>query len=182
MNNILILIVSIVVLLIIFLITLIIISKGKIQESLLSVEIANDDINNSLKQKYKLYKEIITFIKDNLSIKENAFNKFLQYDTKDCSKEELIKLLNNTTFEINEYVDNYDELLKNKEFLELKRKLYHTEMNLEAMVDYYNNKLNTYNYLKHHFPTSIATKLFQFDEFEETEIDKKEISRLVNLN
>ena len=182
MNNILILIVLVVALLIIFLITLIVISKGKIQEVLLSVEIANDDIINSLKQKYKLFKEIINFIKDNLSIKEDAFNKFFEFDTKDCPKEKLINLLNETTFEINEYVDNYDELLKNKEFLELKRKLYHTEMNLEAMVDYYNSKINSYNHLKHHLPTSIATKLFQFDDYEKTEIDKKEISRLVNLN
>ena len=158
------------------------ISKSKIQDSLLSVEIANEDINNSLKQKYRLFKEIVIFIKDNLSIKEDAFKRFLDFNPKDCSKEELIKSLDDTTFEINEYVDNYDELLKNKEFLELKRKLYHTEMNLEAMVDYYNNKLNTYNHLKHHLPTSIATKLFQFDEYEKVEIDKKEISRLVNLN
>ena len=182
MNNILILIVSIVVLLIIFLIVLITISKSKIQNSLLSVEIANEDIINSLKQKYKIYKEIVNFIKDNLSIKEDAFNKFNEFNTKECSKEELINLLDNTTFEINEYVDNYDELLKNKQFLELKRKLYHIEMNLESMVDYYNNKLNIYNHLQHHLPTSIATKLFQFDEYEEINIDKKEISRLVNLN
>lgn len=182
MNNVLILIVLVVALLIIFLITLIIISKSKIQDSLLSVEIANEDIINSLKQKYKLFKEIIIFIKDNLSIKEDAFHNFLEFDTKDCSKEKLIKLLNKTTFEINEYVDNYDELLKNKSFLEIKRKLYHIEMNLEAMVDYYNNKLKSYNHLKHHLPTSLATKLFQFDDYEEVEIDKKEISRLVNLN
>ena len=182
MNNILILIILIVVLLITFLITMIIISKGKIQDALLSVEIANDDINNSLKQKYRLFKEIIIFIKDNLSIKDDAFKIFLEFDVKECLKEELIELLNKTTFEINKYVDNYDELLKNKNFLELKRKLYHTEMNFEAMIDYYNSKLNAYNHLKEHLPTSIATKLFQFAEYQKVEIDKKEISRLINLN
>lgn len=182
MNNILILVISIVILLILFLVTLIIISKGKIQEGLLSVEIANEDINNLLKQKYKLFKEIIQFIKDNLSIKEDAFNHFLSFSTKECNKDDLIDILNSTTYEINNYVDNYDELLKNKSFLELKRKLYHVEMNLEAMIDYYNTKVTIYNRLKDHLPTSIATKLFQFDEYEETKMDKKEISRLVNLN
>ena len=182
MNNILILIISIVVLLIIFLITLIIISKNKIQDELLCVEMANEDINNSLKQKYKLFKEIVEFIKNNLSIKEDAFNEFLSFNTKECDKDDLINVLDKTTFEINEYVDNYDDLLKNKDFLELKRKLYHTEMNLEAMIDYYNNKLVIYNKYKNHMPTSFATKFFQFDEYKEIMIDKKEISRLVNLN
>lgn len=182
MNNILILIVSIIVLLILFLVVLITISKSKIQKSLLSIEIANEDIINSLKQKYKIYKEIVNFIKDNLSIREDAFKNFINFDTKECSKEDLIKLLDSTTFEINEYVDNYDELLKNKEFLELKRKLYHTEMNLESMVDYYNSKLNIYSHLQNHLPTSVATKFFQFEEYKEINIDKKEISRLVNLN
>ena len=55
-------------------------------------------------------------------------------------------------------------------------------MNLEAMVDYYNSKLVIYNHLKNHLPTSITTKLFQFDEYEEIKMDIKEISRLVNLN
>ena len=182
MNNILILIISIGVLLVIFLITLIIISKSKIQEGLLSLEMADDDINNSLKQKYKLFKEIVEYIKDNLSIKDNAFNDYLNFNTKECNKEDLINILDKTTFEINEYVDNYDDLLKKKDFLELKRKLYHTEMNLEAMIDYYNNKLVIYNDLKNRFPTNIASKFFQFDEYKEITIDKKEISRLVNLN
>ena len=182
MNNILILIISVIVLLILFLVILIIISKNKIQDALLNVEMANEDINNSLKQKYKIFKEIIQFIKDNLSIKEEAFENFFQFNTKECQKDDLINILTKTTFEINEYVDNYDDLSKNKDFLNLKRKLYHIEMNLEAMVEYYNNKLIIYNDLKKHFPTSIATKLFQFDEYEKIEMDKKEISRLVNLN
>lgn len=182
MNNMLILIISIVVLLIIFLITLIIISKNKIQDELLSVEMSYEDINNSLKQKYKLFKDIVEFIKSNLSIKEDAFKDFLNFSTKECQIDDLIHVLDKTTFEINEYVDNYDDLLKNKDFLELKRKLYHTEMNFEAIVDYYNTKLIIYNKLKNNLPTSIATKLFQFDEYSKLEINKKEISRLVNLN
>ncbi len=182
MNNMLILIISIIVLIIIFIIVLIVISKNKIQDALLGVEMSNEDINNSLKQKYKLYREIIDFIKNNLSIKETAFQNFLDFNSKECNRDDLVKILNNTTYEINEYVDNYDDLLKNKDFLNLKRKLYHVEMNLEAVVDYYNNKLVVYNDLKNHAPTSIATKLFQFDEYETIEIDKKEISRLVNLN
>ena len=182
MNNVLILVISVVILLILFLVILIIISKNKIQEALLCVEMSNEDINNSLKQKYKLFREIVQFIKDNLSIKEDVFKSFLEFNNKECKKEDLINILTKTTYEINEYVDNYDDLLKNKDFLELKRKLYHVEMNLEAMIEYYNNKLNVYNNLKNHFPTNLATKLFQFDEYEETNIDKKEISRLVNLN
>lgn len=182
MNNILILIISIIVLLIIFIVTLILISKNKIQEILSSIEISNDDINNSLKQKYKLFKEITNYLKDNLSIKEDAFENFLNFDSKECSRNDLIDILDKTTFEINEYVDNYDDLLKNKDFLTLKRKLYHVEMNLEATIDYYNNKLTNYNYLKEHVPTSIAGKIFSFDEYEEAKIDKEEISRLINLN
>ena len=182
MNNIAILIISIIVLLIIFLITVIIISKNKINESLNSIEIANEDINNSLKQKYALYKEMIKFIKDNLSIKEDAFDNFNNFNREECTKSNLLNLLDDTTREINNYVDNYDDLIKNKDFLNLKRKLYHVEMNLEAVIEYYNNKLNIYNDLRSHGPTSIASKLFDFPDYNETIMDKNEISRLINLN
>ena len=182
MNNILILIISLVILVIIFLVVLIIISKNKINEELTAIEIANDDINNSLKQKYTLFKEMINFIKDNLSIKEDAFNDFISFNKNECAKSDLINILDKTTYEINDYITNYNELLKNKDFFELKRKLYRIEINLEAMIEYYNNKLTTYNDLKTHAPTSIASKLFDFPEYVETNIDKKEISRLINLN
>ena len=182
MNNIVILVISVIILLIIFLVTLIMISKSKIQEVLTSVEISNDDINNSLKQKYKIYKEMTNYLKDNLSIKENAFQNFLEFNSKECSRTDLINILDKTTFEINDYVDNYDDLLKNQDFINIKRKLYHVEMNLEAAIEYYNNKLKVYNDLIEHSPTSIASKIFSFDEYENLEINKEEISRLINLN
>ena len=182
MNNILILIISLVILVIIFLVVLIIISKNKINEELTAIEIANDDINNSLKQKYTLFKEIVTFLKDNLSIKEDAFQDFTNFNKNECAKGNLINILDKTTYEINDYVNKYNDSLKNKDFLELKRKLYRVEINLEAIIEYYNNKLNTYNDLKTHAPTSIASKLFDFPEYKETNINKKEISRLINLS
>ena len=182
MNNIVILLISFVVLVIIFVIVLILISKNKINESLTALEIANDDINNSLKQKYSVYKEITSFIKDNLSIKEDAFNNFTNFSRSECAKSDLISILDKTTYEINDYISNYDQLLKNKDFLNLKRKLYRIEINLEAVIEYYNTKLNTYNELKTHAPTSIASKLFDFPEYTKTNIDTKEISRLINLN
>ncbi|MBQ8891853.1 MAG: LemA family protein [Bacilli bacterium] len=182
MNNIVILIVSMIILLIIFIVTLVIISKNKINEIYESINIANDDINSSLKQKYALYKEIINYIKDNLSIKEDAFENFLEFKRGECTKSEIIQMLDKTTYEINEYVDNYDELLKNKEFKSLKKKLYYVQINLESVVEYYNNKLVLYEDLKTHGPTSIASKLFDFEDFGNIEIDKKEISRLINLN
>ena len=79
MNNIIILVIAIGVLIIIFLIALIIISKSKISNALISVEIANDDINSSLKQKYTIYKDIINYIIQNVSIKENTFENFLNF-------------------------------------------------------------------------------------------------------
>ena len=143
---------------------------------------SKQDINDYLKEKYKIYKEMVRFIKDNLSIKEEAFADFLKFDTKECLQSELIDMLDKTTYEINEYVDNYDDLLKNKEFLDLKRKLYNIQVNLEATIDYYNNKIIVYNNLKVKKPTSFATKFFIFDEYYNIKNEKEEISRLINLN
>ena len=182
MNNIVILAISMSILLIFFFVILIIISKNKINEILESINIAGDDINSSLKQKYVIYKEMINYIKDKLSIKEDQFLNFLDFKRGECTKEEIINILEKTTYEINDYVDNHDELVKSKEFKNLKRKLYFVEINLEAIVEYYNNKLTTYEDLKNHGPTCIATKLFDFETFKEIEIDKQEISRLINLN
>ena len=117
MNNIIVLGIGVAILLLTFLIISIIISKNKIGDSLTALEIINEDINNSLKQKYNLYKDITNFIKDNLSIKDEAFQDFLNFNAKECKKKELLEILDKTTYEINEYVDNYDELLKNKDFL-----------------------------------------------------------------
>ena len=182
MNNIVILVISMIILLIVFIIILITISKNKINEVRESINIANDDINSSLKQKYALYKEMIANIKENLSIKEDAFNDFLEFKRGECTKSEIIEMLEKATYEINNYVDNYDELLKNKDFMNLKKKLYFVEINLESIVEYYNNKRVLYEELKHHGPTSIASKLFEFENFGEIQLDKKEISRLINLN
>ena len=101
MNKIVILGISIFVLIIIFLVISIIISKNKIKESMIPLDMSKEKINNYLRQKYKLYKEITKFIKDNLSIKEDAFKKFLDFNAKECTYEELIDLLDSTTYEIN---------------------------------------------------------------------------------
>ena len=182
MNNMLILAISVFVLLVLFVIILTIISKNKINEILEAINISNDDISLSLKQKYAVYKEIINYIKDNLSIREDAFQSFLEFKRGEYTKKEIINILDKTVYEINDYVSNYDSLLKQKEFKDLKKKLYDVEINLEAVVEYYNNKLVIYNELKTHGPTSFASKLFDFEEFDEITIDKKEISRLINLN
>jgi len=182
MNNILILGISILILIIFFLIIILMIGKSKIQEIIVPLDISKQQINDYLRQKYKLFKEMTKFIKDNLSIKEEAFKEFLDFNSKECSQIDLINLLNKTTYELNEYVDNYDELLKNKDFLDLKKKLYDIEIKLEACIDFYNNKIILYNDLKTNGPTSFSTKFFEFDEFDSIEQDKKEISRLINLN
>lgn len=182
MNKWLILGISILVLLLFFLIIFLIISKKKIVNSTIPIEIANEKINNYLKQKYKLYKEIITFIKNNLSIKEDAFKNFLEFDAKECLQNNLIDFLDKTTYEINEYVDNYDELNKNEDFLYLKKQLYNLQLNLEATIDYYNNKIIIYNELKNNAPTSICTIFFEFMDYTAISNEKKEIARLINLN
>ena len=182
MNNILILAICILILIILFIIIILIISKKKIQEVITPLDISKEEINDYLKQKYKLYKEITKFIKDNLSIKEEAFQEFLAFNQKECTQSNLITILDKTTYEINEYVDKYDELLKNKDFLKLKKDLYYIQVNLEACIDYYNNKIIFYNNLKNTGPTSFATKFFEFEEFASITNEKKEISRLINLN
>jgi len=182
MNNLITLIILIIIILVLFIITLISLSKNKIEDNLISLDIASDDLNTNLKQKYILYKEIIKFITNNISIREDAFQEFQSLKKNDDSLKDLITILDKTTFEINEYVDNYNDLLKNKDFIDLKRKLYKVQINIESCVDYYNNKLIIYNKLKNKGITSIASKLFDFSEFEVIKTDKKEISRLINLN
>ena len=161
---------------------MVLISKNKINEKFNTVLIANDEINNLLKQKYAIFNEIIKCIKDNNQDKEFDFQEFLKFNRKDCTKSDLIKVLDKTTIELNEYFDRNNDLLKNKKILDLKGKLYHVEINLEAVVEYYNNKLKLYNETKKHGPTSIASKLFDFSDFNETEINTQEISRLISLN
>ena len=182
MNNIIILGIAILVLLIVFMVIVLIIGKNKIRNILIPLDTSKQDINDYLKQKYKVYKDMVKLIKNTLSIKEDAFQDFLNFDTKECLQSNLIDILDKTTIEINEYVDNYDELLKNNEFMELKRKLYNIQINLEATIDYYNNKLLTYNTLKDSGPTNFATKFFTFDDYSKIKNEKEEISRLINLN
>ncbi len=182
MNNIVILGIAIGILFIIFLVIILIIGKNKIRNILIPLDMSKQDINDYLKEKYKIYKDMVHFIKDNLSIKDEAFKEFLAFDTKECLQSDLIDILDKTTYEINEYVDNYDELLKNNEFMELKRKLYSIQVNLEATIDYYNSKITVYNTLKDKGPTNFSTKFFTFDDYNTIKNEKEEISRLINLN
>ena len=182
MKNIVILAISVAVLLIIFIVIVLIVGKNKIRSILTPLDISKKDINDYLKQNYKVYKEMIKYIKDNLSIKEDAFKEFLSFDTRECLQSDLINMLDKTTYELNEYVDNYDELLKSSDFLILKRKLYNIQINLEATIDYYNSKISVYNTLKDKGPTNFSTKFFTFDEYNTIKNEKEEISRLINLN
>ena len=182
MNNLVILAIFIGFLLLFFLILLFFVSKSKISESIIPIENSKQLISDSLRQKWKIYKQMIDYIKTNLSIKEDAFQNFLDFMVKECKQEDLIKLLDETTFEINKYVDNYEELNKAKDFVKLKRSLYHIQMELEAMIEYYNNKIDYYNDLKDNGPTKIATKIYEFENFDKLKLDKKEISRLTDLN
>lgn len=182
MNNLLILGVCILVLIILFLVMILIIGKNKIKEIIVPLDTSKQEINALLVQKYKIFKEMIKLIKENLSIKETAFLEFLEFNSKECTQIDLIEILNKTTKELDNYASNYDELLKNMKFFELKLKLYNIQVNLEASIDYYNNKINLYNKLKNNGPTSFATKFFEFDEYNTIINEKKEISRLINLN
>ena len=183
MNNVVILAIFIGLLILFFLIILFFVSKTKISDSIIPIEYSKQLISDSLRQKWKIYKQMIDYIKTNLSIKEDAFTNFLEFKPQnECKQEDLIALLDDTTYEINGYVDSYEELTKNKDFVKLKRSLYHIQMELEAMIEYYNNKIDYYNDLKENGPTKIATKIYDFDKFEKLELDKKEISRLIDLN
>lgn len=182
MNNTLIFAISILFLIILFIIIILIIGRKKILEIIVPLDTSKQQINEFLIQKYKLYKEIIKLIKTNLSIKEEAFDDFLRFNSKECTQTDLINILDETTKEINEYVNNYNELLKNEDFLDLKKKLHDIQIKLEATIDYYNNKIILYNNLKNSGPTSFSTKFFQFDEYTDVSNEKKEISRLISLN
>ena len=182
MNNMIILLISILILIILFLVIVLIIGKRKIEELIIPLDISKQEINTYLKEKYKVYREIVEFLKSNLSIREEAFKNFLDFNAKECLQNDLINILDNTTDEINEYVDNYDDLLKNDDFLKLKKKLYNIQVNLEAVIDYYNGKINIYNNLKEKYPTSLATKFFVFEDYSKVKNEKKEISRLISLN
>lgn len=182
MNNILILTICIIVLIIMFLIIFIIISKRKIEEIITPLEIANNEINELLKKKYQLFKKIINIIKENISLKDDAFLDFINFNSKNCNQNDLINILDKTTLELNNYVLNYEILLKNYEFINLKRKLYIIQINLESSIDYYNNHLILYNDLKEKGPTRISTFFYKFNTYENIKNEKKEISNLINLN
>ena len=182
MNNLLILGICILILIIIFLVIMLVIGKNKIKEIIVPLDTSKQEINELLVQKYKVFKEMIKFIKENLSIKETAFLEFLEFNSKECTQSDLIEILDKTTHELDTYTTNYDEILKNIDFIKLKQKLYNIQVNLEATIDYYNNKINLYNNLKTSGPTSFATKFFEFDEYNTISNEKKEISRIINLN
>lgn len=182
MNNILILLACILFLIILFIIIILVIGKSKINEIIVPLDMSKEQINAFLIQKYKLYKKMIKFIKDNLSIKEDAFNEFIEFNSQECIQSDLINILDKTTIELNDYLKKYDELLKNKDFLDLKKQLYNIQVKLEATIDYYNNKIILYNDLKTKGPTSFSTKFFEFEEYNNISNEKKEISRLISLN
>ena len=69
MNNILILGICILILIVAFLIIILVIGKNKIKEIIVPLDTSKDEINELLKQKYKVYKKMIKHLKDNLSIK-----------------------------------------------------------------------------------------------------------------
>ena len=79
MNNLLILGICILILIILFLVIILVIGKNKIKEIIVPLDTSKQEINELLVQKYKVFKDMVKFIKENLSIKENAFLDFLNF-------------------------------------------------------------------------------------------------------
>lgn len=161
MNMKILIIVSVIAIILFFVILSIIISKKRMGRVNIKIEDGKININNYLEIKSKLLGQSKKIINDD--------NYFDDYDEAKFSELDSFKL--NKTLEeyYSKFIDKLyedDELIKDKEIINLNNEIKSNDSELKASIKFYNNSVKDYNEMKTKFPTNFVKLFCGFKNFQ----------------
>lgn len=161
MNMKILIIVGVIAIILFFVILSIIISKKRMDRVNIKIEDGKININNYLEIKSKLLGQSKKIINDD--------NYFDDYDEAKFSELDSFKL--NKTLEeyYSKFIDKLyedDELIKDKEIINLNNEIKSNDSELKASIKFYNNSVKDYNGIKTKFPTNFVKLFCGFKNFQ----------------
>ncbi|MBR2833479.1 MAG: LemA family protein [Bacilli bacterium] len=155
-------IIAFIIIIIAALITIIISKYNNIQNYIIRIEEAENNIDSVLRKKYDLLNESINIIQNETENKNKIMENITNIKKDELSSFELDRKLTDGTKEFNKYKDQYPSLSNNETFSKIQIELNETEAETNAYKKYYNDLITEYNKLVKTFPTVIISIIFKF--------------------
>ena len=156
---------SIIALIIIILVVLIMVfisMYNNIQNYIIRIEEAENNIDSVLRKRFDLLNKSIDVIKSGTKIEKDIMKNITILKEKKISNFELDRSLYEGIKEFNRYKEEYPNLSKSEAFTKLEIELNESEAEIIAFKKYYNDIITEYNKLVRSFPAVIIAILFKF--------------------
>lgn len=154
-------------------------SYNKYQWLLIKLDKGDTNITTALEKKYNILLRYVDFLKNNIELKEEAFDEYKLLNTK-MPTHKLNKKIEDMNNIINKYMDNNEKLLKNKTIVNINKELLEVNITINGCKKYYNDNLIKYNHLCHAFPSNIIGKIFKYKEKDFLNEENKEQLKILD--
>ncbi len=139
----------------------------------LKINKGEESIRELLEIKYNILKKYLFILKKYVDINENDIS-----ECQNINIQNSIQLLNTKANNINKniysYMEKNEKLLKEKDIKEINKDLNNNYVNLNGLINYYNENIAFYNTLYNTFPSNIVAKIFRYQEKEFLEKEQEE--------
>jgi len=137
---------------------------NKFQRLIICINEAEINISSALDKRFDLLNRAINIIKGNVKIDKEILENIIKLRSRKLSDFEMDKELDEATNQFYMLQDEYPDLNKSNNFIQLCESINDTIEQLTAAKKYYNNIVVKYNKLIRSFPSSIAAYILRYKE------------------
>ncbi len=150
-----------------------IINYQKMKWAQFKINKGEESIREMLEIKYNILKKYLFILKKYVDINENDI-----IECQNINIQDSIHLLNTKANKISKnlysYMEKNEKLLKEKDIKEINKDLNNNYVNLNGLINYYNENIAFYNNLYKTFPSNIVAKILRYQEKEFLEKEQEE--------
>ena len=132
---------------------------NNIQNYIIRIEEAENNIDSVLRKRFDLLNKSIDIIQNETKIEEEIMPDIITLKQKKLSNFELDRKLYDGIKEFNKYKEKYPNLSQNESFAKIEIELNETEIEIIAFKKYYNDTITEYNKLVKSFPAVLIASI-----------------------
>ncbi len=153
---------AVIVILLVIVIMVLISIYNNIQNYIIRIEEAENNIDSVLRKRFDLLTQSIDIIKNEIKDEDKVMDNIIKLKEKKISNFDLDRELYDGIKQFNKYKDEYPNLSKNANFTKLEIELNESEAEIIAFKKYYNDIITEYNKLVRSFPAVLMAMIFKF--------------------
>lgn len=135
---------------------------NNIQNYIIRIEEAENNIDAVLRKRFDLLNKSIDIIKNETKVEDDIMENILKLKDKKISNFEFDRGLYEGIKEFNKYKEEYPNLSKSESFTKLEIELNESEAEIVALKKHYNDIITEYNKLVRSFPAVLIAIVFKF--------------------